>query len=213
MQYPMNMEMKGRLCVVLGGGHVSCRKVGTLCRAGAEVLVIAPEVLPELEEMAWAGAIRWRKAPYEPGCLRGAFLVICATDDPEVNRRAAGEATGAGILVNAPAQPDLSDFSVPASIRRGNLLVTVSTGNQSPAFSRVLREQLEEFFPPVFGQWLERLHCIRGEARGVLGSSREREEFWRNAMSGRMLELVKAGRLDQAEVELRHAIDGDRTEP
>ena len=212
MQYPMNMVMDGRLCVVLGGGSVALRKVGTLQKAGARVLVIAPEVLPQLAEMAQAGKIRWQRSSYVQGCLAGAFLVVCATDDMDANRQAAEEARRAGILVNSPAQPELSDFSVPASVRRGKLLLTVSTGNLSPAFSRVLREYLEEVFPPVFGEWLERLPCLREEAKERFGSSREREEFWRSALNERILELVRAGMLDQAEVELRHAIDGGRTE-
>ena len=213
MQYPMNVELSGRRCVVLGGGPVACRKARTLRQAGASVLVIAPEISGELQEAAEKGDIEWRRACYEQGCLAGSFLVICATNDAEANRRAVEEARQEGILVNAPAQPGLSDFSVPASFRRGNLLVAVSTGNLSPAFSRALRKRLEREFPPALGEWLERLHVLREEARAVFPGSREREEFWRKAMDDHVLDLVRAGRMDQAEVELRHAIDGNRAEP
>ena len=213
MQYPMNMELGGRRCVVLGGGPVARRKVGTLRQAGASVLVIAPSVSPELEALAESGEIQWRRAPYEQGCLRDAFLVICATDDEAVNRQAAAEARQRGVLVNAPAQPELSDFSVPASLRRGNLLLTVSTGNLSPALSRALREHLDREFPPMFGEWLERLHLLREEVKARLGSSREREAFWRDALNEHILELVGTGQIEQAEVEVRNAIDGNRTEP
>jgi len=213
MQYPMNVELSGRRCVVLGGGPVACRKVAALRQAEGDVVLIAPEVVPELSQLAALEKIEWRRAFYEQGCLKGAFLVVCATNDETVNRQAAEEARREGVLVNAPAQPALSDFSVPASLRRGKLLLTVSTGNLSPALSRKLREHLEEEFPPVFGQWLERLHILREEVKEKLGSSRARESFWRNALNERILGLVRAGRIGQAEVELRHAIDGDRTEP
>ncbi len=212
MQYPMNMELAGRRCVVLGGGSVACRKVAALRQAEGAVVLIAPEAVPGLSRLAELGEIEWRRTVYEEGCLKGAFLVICATDDETANRRAAEEARREGVLVNAPAQPELSDFSVPASLRRGKLLLTVSTGNLSPALSRKLREHLEEEFPPAFGQWLEQLHLLREEVKEKLGSSRARESFWRSALNERILGLVRAGRIDQAEVELRHAIDGGRTE-
>ena len=212
MLYPMNMKLSGRRCVVLGGGAVAFRKVGTLRQAEARVAVIAPEVVPALAEMAERGEIEWQRASYEQGCLRGAFLVICATDDAAVNRQAAEEARREGALVNAPAQPELSDFSVPASLRRGNLLLAISTGDLSPAFSRVLREYLEEEFPPVFGEWLERLHVLREEAKARIGTSREREAFWRRAMDRHVLDFVRDGQLDRAEAELRYAIDGSWTE-
>ena len=213
MQYPMNMELAGRRCMVLGGGPVALRKAGTLLEAGAALRLMAPKILPELEELAEEGKLQWIRQPYEEGCLEGCFLLICATDDPMVNRRAAEEAKRLGILVNAPAQPEISDFSVPASLRRGNLLLTVSTGNLSPALSRLLRQQLEKEFPPAFGPWLERLHILRQEVKEKLSTSREREAFWREALDGRILEFVKAGQIGQAEVELRHAIDGNRVKP
>lgn len=213
MQYPMNVELEGRRCVVLGGGPVALRKVRSLLTAEAEVLVVSPVVVPELEQLSRQRDIVWQRQRYLPECLADAFLVICATDDAAVNAQVAGDAKAQGIWVNAPAQPELSDFTVPAMLRRGKLLVTVSTGNLSPAYARALRRKLEQQFPDSFGLWLERLHSLRDEMKEKLPSSRERENFWRYALDEDILEWVRTGELDRAEVEIRNAIDRYRAEP
>ena len=97
-------------------------------------------------------------------------------------------------------------------MRRGRLLLTVSTDGLSPACSRFLRQHLEQEFPEHFGVWLERLHVLREEMKEKLPSSREREVFWRNALQGDILSLVKNGELEQAEVRIRNAVDGNRTQ-
>lgn len=212
MQYPINVNLEGRSCIVLGGGSVAWRKVRTLLAAGGVVRVIAPRLCEELQKLAAQGKIRWQSKCYEQGTLEHGFLLIAATDVPEVNRMASEEAKQKGMLVNAPAQPELSDFTVPASMRRGRLLLTVSTDGLSPACSRFLRQHLEQEFPEHFGVWLERLHVLREEMKEKLPSSREREVFWRNALQGDILSLVKNGELEQAEVRIRNAVDGNRTQ-
>ena len=212
MQYPINVNLEGRSCIVLGGGSVAWRKVQTLLAAGGVVRVIAPRLCEELQKLAAQGKIRWQPKCYEQGTLEHGFLLIAATDVPEVNRMATEEAKQKGMLVNTPAQPELSDFTVPASMRRGRLLLTVSTDGLSPACSRFLRRHLEQEFPEHFGVWLERLHVLREEMKEKLPSSREREVFWRNALQGDILSLVKNGELEQAEVRIRNAVDGNRTQ-
>ena len=208
MQYPMNIELKNVRCVVLGGGHVALRKVKTLLLAEAEVVVIAPTADEEILRLAAEGKISYSRASYEHGDLMGARLVILATNDSEVNKAAADEARELGILVNAPREPERSDFSVPASLRRGSLLLTVSTGNNSPGLARFIREKLEEDFPECFSEWLEVLHKLRNEMKEKLPTSRDREAFWRYALNGRLLDLVKEGHIDKAEAEIRHAALG-----
>ena len=205
--YPMNVNLAGRGCIVLGGGHVAERKVRSLLAAGADVTVVAPELSEELRAMAGDGRIFWQRGAYAPGSLPRGFLLICATDDEAANRAAAAEARRLGMLVNAPAQPEISDFTVPASIRRGSLLVTVSTGQLSPACSRLIRRRLERELPESIGVWLERLAHIREEMRGMLPGSADRERFWREVMDDEMLDLVMAGEFEQAEVRIRNAVD------
>lgn len=212
MKYAMNLEMKGRRCLVLGGGPVALRKVRTLLRTEAEVTVAAPDVTAELASLADAGRLRWRKGRYAPSLLAGAFLVVCATNDPAVNAAAARAAKARGVLVNAPAQPEFSDFTVPASLARGRLLLTVSTDGLSPALSRAIRNQLAEQYPEALGDWLECLAAIRQELKAQTDSPRAREAFWRDALSEEILSLVRQGRSEEAEARIRHAAHLFRTE-
>ena len=205
MKYAMNLEMKGRRCVVLGGGPVALRKVRRLVRAEAAVTVVAPVAVMELAELALTERIAWQKRGYEESDLDGAFLVICATNDADVNAQAAQAAKKRGMLVNAPAQPSLSDFTVPASLSRGKLLFTISTDGGSPALSRAIRQQLEALYPKSFGDWLEIVAALREEQKERLGTAREREQFWRTALDDGILQLVRAGRLDEAKEKVRHA--------
>ncbi len=208
MQYPLNIELKNVRCVVLGGGHVALRKVRTLLSAEAEVMVIAPEAEQAIFDLAAQGKISFSRSSYTRGDLVGAKLVILATNDSEVNNAAGEEARELGILVNAPKEPEKSDFSVPASVRRGSLLLTVSTGNNSPGLARFIREKLEEDFPEVLSEWLEILHTLREEMKDRLPTSRDREAFWRYALNERLLDMVKQGNIKQAEAEIRNAAYG-----
>ena len=210
MQYPMNIELKNVRCVVLGGGHVALRKIKTLLAAEAEIMVIAPEAEEEILALAAEGKISYSRAEYEHGDLHGAKLVILATNDSDVNKTASEEAKALGILVNAPKEPERSDFSVPATLRRGNLLVTVSTGNYAPGLARYIREKLEEDFPEVLGEWLNVVHKLREEMKEKLATSRDREAFWRYALNDRLLDLVKQGKMQEAEADIRNAALGFR---
>ena len=210
--YAIQLRLMDRHCIVLGGGRVAQRKVRPLLAEGALVEVIAPALCGELQQLAAAGKIRWRAAGYTAGCLAGAFLVFCATDDLAVNAAAAAEAQRQGSLVNVAAPPEQSDFQVPASIRRGRLQLTVSTGGASPAFSRLLRERLEREYGRVYGEWLEGLERLRAELRKRPGTSREREHFWRQILTEDILALVEQGKLEEAEAEVRNAINGFGTQ-
>ncbi|EEX69361.1 siroheme synthase domain protein [Mitsuokella multacida DSM 20544] len=208
VQYPIHMEIAGRVCVVIGGGRVAERKAHVLLQAGAHLIVIAPTLTNLLYQEASTGCFFWLAQPYEAGFLQRVrpFLVFCTADNRKVNRMAAEEARAAHALVNVADEPGLSDFFVPASIRRDRFLLTIGTGGLSPAFSRSLREQLEQAFPPAFGLWIERLSAIRQEMKEKLPTSDDRQAFWRMALSRDIMELVKAGRLNRAEVMIRHAI-------
>lgn len=214
MLYPINLELAGRRCAIVGGGGVAERKARMLLAAGARVTVISPRLTEGLAEMIGAGQADWYETEYLGGMLQEIrpLLVFCTTDDPAVNWQAAEEARAAGALVNAAAEPELTDFTVPASVRRGDFLLTVSTGGASPGLSRALRRELEQEFPEAFGEWLVRLTKLRREAREVLTDSRARQLFWRKALSECVLNLVRNGKLSQAEAEIRNAIHDDGTQ-
>ena len=204
--YPINLDLKNRLCAVLGGGNVALRKAKTLLAAEARITVIAPVLTGDLAHLVETGHIDWLGKKYETGDLRGFFLVICATNNPQTNVKAAIEAKREGALVNVVEPAHLSDFTVPAQVRRGDLLLTVSTGGKSPALARQLRRELEKDFGDTYGAWLEKLALLRKEMRSRLENSHDREMFWRQALDAEVLELVKRGELKKAEAKIRDAI-------
>ena len=126
---------------------------------------------------------------------------------------AIAEAKELGALVNAAADPEQTDFHVPSRIERGDLLLTVSTGGGSPAFSRLLRERLEQEYPNGFGDFLVRLSRLRQTVKRMPGGSREHERLWRQALTQHVIDLVRAGQLDQAEEEIKNGIINAGAQP
>ena len=142
--YPLNLiGLEERKVIVIGGGSVSARKVCSLIDAGARPVVISPEFDDAIRVFARAGFVQLAERPYQAGDLKGAFLVISATDDPQVNHQVWAEAQALGCLINVVDDPKHSNFILPAVVRRGEVAVAISTGGSSPALARRMREQLE----------------------------------------------------------------------
>ncbi|MGC8837771.1 MAG: precorrin-2 dehydrogenase/sirohydrochlorin ferrochelatase family protein, partial [Anaerolineae bacterium] len=125
--YPVMLRLQGQRCLVVGAGDVAARKVEALLACGAEVVVVAPEVGEALQALAEAGQVTVHQRPFRPSDLSGCRLAIAATDRPEVNRAVAEEARKAGIWVNVVDEPTLCDFVAPAVVRRGPVVVAIST--------------------------------------------------------------------------------------
>ncbi|MBL7141311.1 MAG: bifunctional precorrin-2 dehydrogenase/sirohydrochlorin ferrochelatase [Planctomycetes bacterium] len=160
--YPIVLDLAGRRAVVVGGGRVALRKALALAEAGADVTAVAPTFL---DAFAGAAGVACVCEAYDARHLAGAAIVIAATDDEAVNRRAAAAARAAGALVNVVDVPALCDFIVPAQVRRGDLVVAVTTGGAAPSLSRRLRERLEAEFGP---EWAVYLEALRGARERVL---------------------------------------------
>lgn len=173
--YPIFLNLSGRRCVVVGGGEVASRKAWNLFQAGAEVVVISPELNTELESIA---AELHRRA-YREGDLDGAYLVFAATDVREVNAAVAREARERGIMVNVADEPSEGNFSLPSILRRGRLQVAVSTGGASPALARSIRRELEGVFGPEWADLVRRV----GEARKSGKADEELEKEVRGCLS------------------------------
>ena len=136
---------------------MATRKVAKLLRSGAGVVVVSPEVSPELAGMV----AEIHRRPYEYGDLEGAHLAFAATNSREVNAAVAGEAKERGIPVNVADRPSEGDFAVPSTLRRGGLQVAVSTGGASPTLARRIRGELEEAFGPEWADVVEEFDAAR----------------------------------------------------
>ncbi len=157
--FPVNLKVDGRQCTVIGGGQVALRKVTNLLACGARVKVISPALAAGFEKQR--GRYEYIARTYRWGDLEGSFLTIAATDDDAVNRAVEEEAHARRMLLNVADKPEQCNFYIPSRIRRGDLLITVSTGGALPALAKRLRLQLEEEFPPAWTRAVELL----GKAR------------------------------------------------
>ncbi|QWV93839.1 bifunctional precorrin-2 dehydrogenase/sirohydrochlorin ferrochelatase [Geomonas oryzisoli] len=159
--YPINLNLKGRLVVVVGGGKVAARKAARLVDAGARVTVVAPAVEESLAAFAAQGRIVHLCRNYRCGDLAGATLAFAATSEPAVNREVAREARELNILVDCVDLPDDGDFVTPAVLEQGDLLITVSTGGASPSLSKRIVERLRSQFGPEYGEAVALLNALR----------------------------------------------------
>ncbi len=142
--YAAFLNLRNRLCVVVGGGKVAERKIMKLLECGACVRVISPEVRPQVQRWAEEGRMDWVRRSYAPGDVSDAWLVFAATNDRQVNRMVWEEAEQAGKLVNVIDHPALCSLTVPASTRCGPLQVAISTSGMDPAEAARLRRVLEQ---------------------------------------------------------------------
>jgi precorrin-2 dehydrogenase/sirohydrochlorin ferrochelatase len=140
MRYPLFLDLTSPPVVVIGAGKVATRKIRSLVAAGASVTAISPTATAAIRQMP---SVRWLPRPYRAGDLRGARLVVAATNDETVNCRVCAEAHRRKLLVNCIAPPAAGNFIVPSVVRRGGITLAISTGGASPAFAKKLRREFE----------------------------------------------------------------------
>jgi siroheme synthase-like protein len=199
--YPVNLVVADRRCVVVGAGRIAARKIDALLAAGADVHVVAPEVSTEVRAWADAGRLHLSERPFAPADLDDAWLATTATGDPGVDHAvfAAGEARR--VWVNAADDPANCSFTLMSVVRQGDLVVTIGTGGRSPALATWLRRRLGEELGPEYATLLDVLSEAREELRAE-GRSTE-EPDWQSAIDSGMLDLIRAGRVEEAKEILR----------
>ena len=175
--YPVCLNLQQKKCVVIGGGSVAKRKVAALLAQEAAITVIAPAVCEEIAQKAAANELLWRNTYFTPQDLAGAFLVIAATDNREVNHEAAEYCREHNILINVCDSLEESSFIVNSYFTKGDLLVAVSTGGASPALSRKLRLDLQQMVDDKYAEVLEILCEARKQALIKITDSSKRREF------------------------------------
>lgn len=187
-QYPVNLDLAGRRCLVVGGGAVADRKVQGLLEAGAVVTVVAPDVCAALAARTGVDIIR---RPYRRGEVAGHWVVIAATDDAEVNRAVFVDGEASGVWVNGADDPENCSFTLPSVLRRGDLTVSVSTGGRSPAMARWLRLRLAEELGPEYEVLLD---LLAAERASVKADGRSTEQLdWTGALDAQLLALIRNG--------------------
>ena len=196
--YPIALVSAGLPCVVVGGGRVAERRVRGLLAAGAAVRVVAPQVTDGLQESAREGAIELVEREAVPGDLEGARVVMIAGADRPAAEALALEARRRGLLVNVADVPDLCDFFVPATVARGPIRVSVTTGGASPALARRLRVLIEQVVGEEHGELADLMGELRGEVRERFATQQERAAAWEKLLDSDVLALLRESRDDEA---------------
>lgn len=161
--YPVNLDIRNRKCLVVGGGAVGTRKVMTLLDCGAKVTVVSTDVAEKLQELSDSDIIKLEKRPFQISDLDEMFLVIGATDNQEINKEIHSEAERLGILCNIADRPEDCNFILPAIVNRGDLIIAISTSGQSPAFAKKMRKDLEKKFGTEYAEFLKLMGEIRNK--------------------------------------------------
>ncbi|MDR4499112.1 MAG: bifunctional precorrin-2 dehydrogenase/sirohydrochlorin ferrochelatase [Candidatus Scalindua sp.] len=201
--YPVYLDISGKRCVIVGGGKVAYRKACSLQDAGADVTVISPDVCSDIVKRNGLTVI---KKKYEEGFIDDAFLVIAATDNQEVNRKIAIDAEKRNMLVNVVDCPELCSFTVPSTINRGDLCISVSTGGASPALAKNIRRKLEEIFGSEYEEYINLLTKMRALALSEIKDDLKRRKILQRLAENDMLEIVKARGTKEAETKMRQII-------
>ncbi|MDX1654889.1 MAG: siroheme synthase CysG, partial [Candidatus Competibacteraceae bacterium] len=189
---PLFVDLRGRDCLVVGGGGVAARKAELLLGAGARVRVAAPELGVDLAALAAAGRVAHLADPFDPSQLAGISLAVAATDDQAVNSQVARVGRARGVWVNVVDHPQRGDVIVPAIIERRPVTIAVSTGGASPVLARLLRGRLEALIPAGYGRLATLAADYRHKVKAALPTPRRRP-FWEGILEGAVAEKLFAG--------------------
>ncbi|MEW6066577.1 MAG: precorrin-2 dehydrogenase/sirohydrochlorin ferrochelatase family protein [Bacillota bacterium] len=209
--YPIYLKLAGQLCLVVGGGKVAERKVGSLLECGARVRLVSPAVTSQIEEWANQGKLELRQRQYQTGDLEGAFLVFAATNQEEVNRRVSEECLSRNLAVNVVDDPPRCNFFVPSVIRRGKLSIAISTSGASPALAAKIRRQLERQFGPEYEEFMEILADLRRQVLAGEADIQQRKQIFSHLVESDILDLLRKKKYDQVKERIQNAYRGNRS--
>ncbi len=201
--FPIFLKLTGQAVLVVGGGEVAARKVDLLLRAGAQVKVVAPELVESLAALTAAGTITHVAGEFAPEHLSGVRLAIAATDKPSINAWVARQAEQLNIPVNVVDDRELSRFIVPAIVDRSPVVVAVASSGDAPVLTRRLREKLEAFLPQRLGAVAKLAGRLRSAVKQRIEAPAARRRFWENFFDGPIAADVLSGRIDAEAAEAR----------
>lgn len=210
---PVMLNLEGRRCVIIGGGAVAERKTLSLRDSGAELVIISPSVTSGLRNLAEQGRVSWLERGYQAGDLKGAFLVYAATDRPDINEAVVQEANDWGIPVNHAGDGSKGSFITPSTVRRGDLVVSVSTSGAGPSVSRALSREIDERFGSDYEIYIEFLKFSRSVVKEQVSDVKLRAKLLKSLADMDALTAIREGRFRPwSEQELLAWINGHREE-
>lgn len=197
--YPVFLKLQGKKCIIVGAGEVAERKAARLLECGAEVTVIGREATPGLLKLAREGGLEHVAADYDEtliSVIKGACLVISATDDRAVNEAVRDAANREEIPVNVVDDPQLCDFILPSIVQRGALQIAISTGGASPALSKRIRLGLEKEFGREYALFLDLLAELRKRILERGSPSTDNKKTFEAIVNSEALDLIRQDKWD-----------------
>ena len=204
--YPVNLAVKEKPCLVVGGGQVAERKVKGLLDCGAHLFVVSPKATETLQNLASNGLVDLALRHYRTADLDGKFLVIGATDDENTNQRVSRDASRQGILCNIADRPDACSFVLPAVVRQGDLVIAVSTSNQSPAVAKRIRKSLEKEFGPEYAELIALMGAIRRKLLDDGKSPEAHKKDFERLLDDGLLAMIRYKRIDEVDTSLAEVL-------
>jgi len=192
--YPVHLDIKNRNCLIVGGGAVGTRKVNTLLECGAHVTVVSPDPTSQLARLASEASITLKRRAYRSDDLSGMFLVIGATDDETLNLQISKDAERAHILCNIVDRPEVCNFILPSIVRRGDLVITISTSGKSPALAKNLRQKLETQFGREYADFLLLMGAIRQKLLSQSHEPEAHKALFNQLIDSDLIQLMQAGK-------------------
>lgn len=210
---PVMLKLEGRRCVIIGGGPVAERKAASLIEAGAVVVVVAPDATNRLQSDQSAGRLIWEMRNYREGDLDGAFLAYAATDQPDINEAVVREAEQLGIPVNHTGDGSKGSFITPSIVRRGGLILAVSTSGAGPGASRMLSREIDERYGSEYEIYVDFLSFARSVVKGRVQDAGFRAKLYKLLAEMDILASIREGRFHPwSKEELDAWIDQQREE-
>ncbi|MGC5326573.1 precorrin-2 dehydrogenase/sirohydrochlorin ferrochelatase family protein [Brevibacillus sp. SYSU BS000544] len=181
--YPLILDLTERSCLVVGGGEVATRKAESLMEAGANVTVIAPHVMPGMEDWARSGRITWKQTEFQADEDVHAYdLVVAATNQPDVNMTVYQAVKRTNGWINIVDRPDLCNFIVPSTVHRGKLVISVSTSGASPGLASKIKRKIEKDYGAEYEGYVDFLAEMRQRVLLEVCDAKERREIFRQML-------------------------------
>ncbi|MBW2407861.1 MAG: bifunctional precorrin-2 dehydrogenase/sirohydrochlorin ferrochelatase [Deltaproteobacteria bacterium] len=194
--YPIYLDIKNRNCLVIGGGSVGTRKVLTLLACGANVTVVSTAVTEKLHQLSSNGVIKLKERPFKTTDLDNRFLVVGATDNQELNFKIHAEAEHRGMLCNIADRPEVCNFILPSIVKRGDLIIAISTSGKSPAFAKKLRKHLEKEFGDEYAEFLNLMGAIRKKLLSQDHEPEAHKHLFEQLIERDLVQMIKEGDTD-----------------
>lgn len=201
--FPVFLDINDRNCLVIGGGSVGTRKALALVESGANVTVISPTVTDTLRSLARRGTINLKTRTYCPADMEGMFLVFGATNQETLNRQINQDAERLNMLCNIADRPAVCNFILPATVKRGDLVIAISTSGKSPAFAKELRKHLETQFGDEYATLLTLMGRIRSLLLKEKHAPEEHKPIFNQIIQSGIIDLIKTDKKEEIDTLLR----------